>query len=211
MNFMDFEKIKRIIETGNVAFNASTASPDGRVNSLTDENEIAAYVKDLFGDKCTIAPPRFWYDVALTIDGKFYPINIKSVTGTTSDNISSKEGMFYAITGLDPQIEKITQFKSFEEKLLTNINYDSDSDYYFIIFFKRTKKIFFTSLKRVCTLTPNGNNLPFQCKWNDNKIYTTRNNKEQIDYLIKVYFEGVMKKITAHQYILNYMKVNFNE
>lgn len=209
---MDFEEIKKVIETGNVAFNASTASQDGRVNSLADEDEIAAYVKNLFGNQCEIAPPRFWYDVALTIDGKFYPINIKSVIGTTSDNISSKEGMFYAITGLDPRKEKVTPFATFEKKLFDNIDYNGDSDYYFIIFFKNTKELFFTSLKRVCTLTPNGSNLPFQCKWNDNKVYTTRNNKEQIDYIIKMYFASVMKKIEGqHKYILNYMKVKLNE
>ena len=209
---MTFEKLKQIIESGNITFNASTISQDGRVNSIKDEDKIALYIKNLFGDKCNIAPPRFWYDVALTIDGKFYPINIKSVTGKTADNISSKDGMFYAITGLDPRTEKVTPFKTFENKLLNNINYSGDADYYFVIFFKETKEIFFTSLKRVCTLTPNGSNLPFQCKWNNNKVYTTRNNKDQINYIIKVYCESVKKKIEGqHQYILNYMKVNFNE
>lgn len=207
---MKFEVLKRIIETGKVTFDASSESNDGRINSINDEGEIAKYIKDLFKNECQVAPPRFWYDVALTIDGKFYPINIKSVTGKTSDNISSKEGMFYAVTGLDPKKEKVVQFNTFEEKMIANINYDSDADYYFIIFFKDTKEIFFTSLKRICTLTPNGNNLPFQCKWNDNKIYTTRNNEEQINYLIEIYYKSVMKKVSVHQYILNYMKEKLN-
>ena len=208
---MTFETIKNIIETGENSIEASNKFNDGRINSIKDEKEIADYVKSLFGDKCVIAPPRFWYDISLTIDGKFYPINIKSVTGASQDNISSKEGLFYTVTGLDPKKENINKFSAFEEKMLNNINYDSDADYYFIIFFKTSKQIFFSSLKRVCHLVPNGNNLPFQCKWNDNKEYSTRNNKEQIDFLIQVYFESVMKKINAHNYIVQYMRRNFNE
>lgn len=209
---MIFEELKRIIETEIITFDASTISQDGRINSITDEATIALHIKNLFGDKCNIAPPRFWYDLSLTIDGRFYPINIKSVTGKTADNISSKDGMFYAITGLDPRAEKVTPFQVFENKLLNNIDYNGDADYYFIIFFKNTKEIFFTSLKRICTLISNGSNLPFQCKWNDNKVYTDRSNKDQIDYIIKMYYESVKKKIEGqHQYILNYMKVNFNE
>ena len=209
---MTFEQLKHIIETGKVTFDASVDSKDGRINSIKDESEIAAYIKNLFGDKCEIAPPRFWYDISLTIDGKFHPINIKSTTGKTIDNIGSKNGMFYAITGLDPCVEKVTPFKTFESKLLNNINYTGDADYYFIIFFKETKELFFTSLKRICTLTPNGNNLPFQCKWNDNKVYTTRNHKDQIDYIINIYCESVKKKIEQqHQIILNYMREKANE
>ena len=213
MKFMTFEELKQIIETGKNTLNPAADSDDGRINSITDEHTIALYIKDLFGeDKCQIAKPRFWYDVALTIDGKFYPINIKSTTGKDSDNISSKDGVFYAITGLDPRAEKVTPFKTFEEKLLNNIKYNGDSDYYFVVFFKDTKELFFSSLKRICVLTPNGSNLPFQCKWNDNKIYTTRNSEEQINYIINMYYESVKKKIEGqHQYILNYMKVNLNE
>ena len=208
---MTFETIKNIIETGENSIEASNKYNDGRINSLKDETEIANYIKSLFGDKCTIAPPRHWYDVSLTIDGKFYPINIKSVTGNTSDNVGGKEGLFYTITGLDPEKEKISRFSIFEEKMLNNINYDSDADYYFVIFFKTSKKIFFSSLKRICRLTTNGSNLPFQCKWNDNKEYSMRNNKEQVDFLIQTYYESVMKKINAHNYIVQYMRRNFNE
>lgn len=208
---MTFEAIKNIIETGENSIEASNKFNDGRINSIKDEKEIADYVKSLFGNKCVIAPPRFWYDISLTIDGKFYPINIKSVTGASQDNISSKEGLFYTVTGLDPKKENINKFSVFEEKMLNNINYDSDADYYFIIFFKTSKQIFFSSLKRVYHLVPNGNNLPFQCKWNDNKEYSKRNNKEQIDFLIQTYFESVMKKINAHNYIVQYMRRNFNE
>ena len=122
---MTFETIKNIIETGENSIEASNKFNDGRINSIKDEKEIADYVKSLFGDKCVIAPPRFWYDISLTIDGKFYPINIKSVTGASQDNISSKEGLFYTVTGLDPKKENINKFS-------WNIKFFAKKSYYTI-------------------------------------------------------------------------------
>lgn len=55
-------------------------------------------------------------------------------------------------------------------KLLKENLKDTEKDYYFLIINKQdTNDIFINSLKNIFTLQPNGNNLPFQIKWCDNK------------------------------------------
>lgn len=196
---MTFENIKQQIENGVVTFENAHISDDGRVNSILDEKSIIEYLKAIFPGHVVEAPQeRYWYDVALRFGDEFYPINIKSSTGESADNISSKGGLLYAVTGIDPSTRYIVPFANFEEALYDNIDYNGTSDYYFVVFFKNSHQLLFTSLKRINTLVPNGNNLPFQCKWRDNIQPTTRSNTEQIDYLISMYVQSVMKKLNSH-------------
>jgi hypothetical protein len=62
-------------------------------------------------------------------------------------------------------------YKELFKKLKEDIK-DNDADYYFLMYNKTQKNdIRIHSLKHIGTLVPNGNNLPFQCNWNDNRIY----------------------------------------
>ena len=40
-------------------------------------------------------------------------------------------------------------------------------------------------MRRLKTLTPNGNNPPFQCKWSENKEIINRSFEEAKDFLLK--------------------------
>ena len=141
--------------------NLSSQQNDGRVNSILNEDEILKIIEQKF--EIDIPSARDWAD--------FYidkiPVNIKITTTNTADNASSKKGLYYALTGQIYQGNN--QWEDYLKQLKQNIK-DTDKDYYFLVINKNnTKDIFINSLKQISTLQPNGNNLPFQIKWCDNK------------------------------------------
>jgi hypothetical protein len=203
----NIEKIEKIVKEAGV-FNLSNDHADGRLNSAFSEESIKEKLKqsaELQDIKTFLPPERFWYDIAFEIDQVFIPINIKVTKGNSADNVSSKKSMFYAFTGIDPETKSITRFSSFHEELFKNINLTADFDYYFIIVYKDTLEVKVTSLMEIETLTPNGNNLPFQCKWNGVKK-TKRNREEQIKYILSIYFESWNKKVSDFNQLKEYME-----
>ncbi len=59
-------------------------------------------------------------------------------------------------------------WEKYFQKLHKDLGKNTDRDYYFLIINKNDPKdIFINSLKGVQTLQPN--NLPFQCKWDNNR------------------------------------------
>ena len=203
-----FEDLKRYFEDFVVV--ADTSYKDGRISSINDEENLLSLIKTNPPKGYTIwdAPPRYWYDFALVNDTEFYPINIKSTTGHSVDNISSKEGMYYALTGRDPKEDRITTFENFNKKIIEYYREDTTTDYFFLVLFKKQGSLFFTSLKRLEFLTPNGNNLPFQCKWENNLKYTKRSCCEQSEYILNTYIESFMKRTPGLEYLLNWREAN---
>jgi len=135
---------------------------DGRVNSITNEDEILRIIERKFN--IDLPSARDWAD--------FYidkiPVNIKVTTTNTADNASSKKGIYYALTGKVYQGNNT--WEMYLKTLKENIS-ESNKDYYFLIINKTDNNdIFYNSLKSISSLVPNGNNLPFQIKWKDNKI-----------------------------------------
>mgnify|MGYP001039151174 CR=1 FL=1 len=146
--------------------------------------------------------------MSITTGDTFYPINIKITSGITADNISSKKGMYYALTGIRPEEEKgLDKWETFIQKLTTNYT-QSDADYYFIVCFKNTGKLMLTSLKRINSLTPNGNNLPFQCNWGQNKNVTNRSDKEQMKYIINTFINSYLKRTPALELLIQWRDAN---
>lgn len=213
---MNFNELKTLLESLSLEGSLTkTSTDDGRIQSAESEHLICDLLCNTFQDnenvKVVKAPkPRFWYDIALKINDNFYPINIKITQGQT-DNISSKKGMFYALTGLDPEtISGLSQWKKYNTVLSENFDANIDTDYYFLVYFKNTQKFLFTSLKRLDTLVPNGNNLPFQCCWNKNIEPTQRTREEQSCYIRNTFIESFKKKTSGLDILLQWEK-QFNE
>lgn len=194
------ELIKIVNELkGNVALTNTQA--DGRLNSAIDEDSVVLLVKEAcekLGYTFIEAPARFWYDFAFEVNGKFYPVNVKISTCNSADNVSSKLGMFYALTGKKPsQVKGLNQWETFMEKLFENLDYTGESDYYFLVVNKTNSEVFATSLMRVQKLTPNGNNLPFQAKWKDNMDFSERTREEAMNYVLGTFYTSWEKKCSA--------------
>jgi hypothetical protein len=187
-----------------------SATGDGRLDSAESEPIIIEHLKTLFSENNDIeiidAPrPRHWYDILIKIEGKSYPVNIKITSGGTADNVSSKEGLFYALTGMWPEkVRGLTRWTSYNTLLTENLDFSLDSDYYFIIYFKEDEIFLVTSLKRIKELTPNGNNLPFQCDWAKNDTFTNRTPEEQGEYLMEIYFQSWLKKLNGFEPLMKW-------
>lgn len=133
-----------------------------------------------------------WYDI-LAFDYLYgwLPINIKTTTTFTSDNIGNLAICVFAYTD-----EKLDIYKSYENgkmskiliKKLKNKKYNkiNKKDYYFLVFNKKNQNdIIINSLKGLTTLTPNINNLPFQVCWNKNRNFKYENINEKIKLFVK--------------------------
>lgn len=213
MNNKMFNLLKETIETTSFSNQnlIQSFNGDGRLTSAISEDLVINFLQNLFIQKnipatIEVAPMRYWYDFLIKFkDGENIPVNLKITTGNQADNISSRKGMFYALTGLSPnKVSGLERHASFNEQLLKNYNPESHTDYYFIIYFKDKENFLFTSLKRIETLIPNGSNLPFQCKWKNNFIYTKRNEKEQSDYILNTFIDSFIKKANGLNILLEW-------
>ena len=81
-------------------------------------------------------------------------------------------------------------------------------DYYFLIINKNhNQDIFYNSLKSLNKVVPNGNNLPFQIKWDENRIPSKKNFKEAKKMLL----EGLGKSIKLRADVYFIFKNYFSE
>lgn len=209
---MSFDKIKETIEDSflsNLELNHSTTG-DGRLDSAESEDVVIKHLQELFSNsdiEVEDAPPRHWYDVAFKTEDKTYYANVKITSGAQADNISSKLGLFYALTGILPTSVKgvnLNHWGPYNKKLLENLDYNCEADYYFVIYFKDSESFLVTSLKRIQTLTPNGSNLPFQCKWSENDVFSNRTLEEQSKYIMDVYYDSWLKKVAGFEPLIKW-------
>lgn len=199
-----FNKIKKIIENSDFNGELIELSSDGRINSALNEEVIYNHIVNILSTDYQLEkmPDRYWYDMSIKYKDEFFPINIKISTGNSADNASSKKGLFYAMTGIMPDnVKGINTWATFNKELSTHFDFNTDTDYYFLVYFKNDNKFLFTSMKRLNKVVVNSNNLPFQIKWKDNIEETTRNKKEQCLYLLKQFITGYKNQLKGVEYL----------
>jgi len=176
---------------------------DGRINSSINEDEI---IKSLQKKIDIIVPKsRAWYDFAVETKTDFYPVNIKITDTTHADNLNCKLGIYYALTGMLPDFPNEINWLSYFEKLKENLGTNKEKDYYFLIVNKSDDKdLFINGLKGLYKLQPNGNNLPFQCRWDENREFINRNFKKAEKFILSVFGESI--KLRAEIYF-NFKKL----
>ncbi|RVZ10691.1 restriction endonuclease [Helicobacter pylori] len=153
-------------------YHLSQPLQDGRLNSSVNEEEILNTIKDYF--PIQLPKAREWWDFSFKKNDIFYPVNIKTTTTKTADNLNGKLGIYYALCGLLPEFNNEIAWEKYFQKLHKDLGKNTDRDYYFLIINKNDPKdIFINSLKGIQTLQPN--NLPFQCKWDNNREIVQRN------------------------------------
>ncbi len=147
-------------------YHLSQPLQDGRLNSSVNEEEILNTIKDYF--PIQLPKAREWWDFSFEENKIFYPVNIKTTTTKTADNLNGKLGIYYALCGLVPEFNNEIAWEKYFQKLHKDLGTNTNRDYYFLIINKNDPKdIFINSLKGIQTLQPN--NLPFQCKWDNNR------------------------------------------
>ncbi|WP_208371744.1 restriction endonuclease [Helicobacter pylori] len=176
-------------------YNLSQPLQDGRLNSSVNEEEILNTIKDYF--PIQLPKSREWWDFSFEENDIFYPVNIKTTTTKTADNLNGKLGIYYALCGLVPEFNNEIAWEKYFQKLHKDLGKNTDRDYYFLIINKNDPKdIFINSLKGIQTLQPN--NLPFQCKWDNNREIIQRSFIESKNSILSALAKSV--KLRANIY-----------
>ncbi|MCQ2651975.1 restriction endonuclease [Helicobacter pylori] len=169
---------------------------DGRLNSSINEEEILNTIKDYF--PIQLPKAREWWDFSFEENKIFYPVNIKTTTTKTADNLNGKLGIYYALCGLVLEFNNEIAWEKYFQKLHKDLGKNTDRDYYFLIINKNDPKdVFINSLKGIQTLQPN--NLPFQCKWDNNREIVQRSFIESKNFILSALAKSV--KLRANIYL----------
>ena len=239
MNINSKEIIKEVLDTITeiISINKielSTKLSDGRLNSAKNEDEIIEFllhnkqVNDLLNKHNLLMKTpnlenennREWYDFCLESKCKmvyniFCPINLKvSLIDKAADNLSCKLGIFYALTGIEPSTINLNNgvdWEKFMEALDTYMGENNDKDYYFLVVNKKdTSDVFWNSLKCLEELVPNGNNLPFQCKWDKNRNRIERSEEEARKFILSHLVKSVELRsniqVSSDKHLKKYIK-----
>ncbi|GAA9214061.1 hypothetical protein BTM401_13850 [Helicobacter pylori] len=169
-------------------YSLSQPLQDGRLNPSVNEEEILNTIKDYF--PIQLPKAREWWDFSFEENDIFYPVNIKTTTTKTADNLNCKLGIYYALCGLLPTFNNEIAWEKYFQKLHKDLGKNTDRDYYFLIINKNDPKdIFINSLKGIQTLQPN--NLPFQCKWDNNREIIQRDFDGSKNFILSALAESV--------------------
>ncbi|WP_120969932.1 restriction endonuclease [Helicobacter pylori] len=187
-------KIAEFLRTN--PYNLSQPLQDGRLNSSVNEEEILNTIKDYF--PIQLPKAREWWDFSFEENDIFYPVNIKTTTTKTADNLNGKLGIYYALCGLLPEFNNEIAWEKYFQKLHKDLGKNTDRDYYFLIINKNDPKdIFINSLKGIQTLQPN--KLPFQCKWDNNREIVQRDFNGSKNFILSALAKSV--KLRANIYL----------
>ncbi|WRG29190.1 restriction endonuclease [Helicobacter pylori] len=177
-------------------YNLSQPLQDGRLNPSVNEEEILNTIKGHFSIQLPKA--REWWDFSFEENKIFYPVNIKTTTTKTADNLNGKLGIYYALCGLVPEFNNEIAWEKYFQKLHKDLGKNTNRDYYFLIINKNDPKdVFINSLKGIQTLQPN--NLPFQCKWDNNREIVQRSFIESKNFILSTLAKSV--KLRASIYL----------
>ena len=180
----------------------SNQSRDGRINSAFNEDEIFRLLESKFA----INHPnmRDWVDFSFYENNVFYPVNIKVSTTKTTDNLNCKLGIYYALTGKIPPFNNGVSWEIYFKTLSENLKANS-KDYYFLIINKdNPSDVFVTSLKSLESILPNGNNLPFQAKWDNNRQLIHRDFESAKAFLLGTFEESLKLRADAYLHFRTY-------
>jgi hypothetical protein len=146
-----------------------------------------------------------WYDFLIRSadDSIWLPINLKVSSLEGNDDLSSKDGVFYALTGIRPTTGMTRNWDLFCQNLAIHVKRNNClADYYYLVVQKTSPgksvgKVFWTSLLRLQRVTPNGCNPPFQCKWKENTERAAWGRQQAVDNLINVLGETFVQRAKA--------------
>ncbi|OCR17756.1 restriction endonuclease [Helicobacter pullorum] len=174
----------------------SNQSRDGRINSAFNEDEIFTLLNQNF--EINRPNMRDWVDFSFSENNAFIPVNIKVSMTKTADNLNCKLGIYYALTGQIPPFNNGVSWENYFKTLSENLQ-ENTADYYFLIINKdNPSDVFATSLKGLKSINPNGNNLPFQAKWDNNRNYIPRDFEEAKNFILNTFAESLKLRADAY-------------
>lgn len=159
-----------------------------------------------------------WYDFLVRSEDEsiWLPINLKVSSLRGRDNLSSKEGLFYALTGIRPQGGMIRNWDLFCKNMAAHVKRtECSADYYYLVVQKASAdmpvgRVFWTSLLQLQRVSPNGSNPPFQCKWRENMDRAGWSRQEAVDNLLDVVGETFVLRAKALESFKEFVAPGFS-
>lgn len=179
---------------------------DGRTNSTLYRKEIIEKLSKEFGSKINYPKVRDWFSFSFKEEGEFFPVNIKVSTMNTADNLNCRLGIYFALTGKIPPFDNEVDWEEYFKALQRDLEF-TQKDYYFLIINKNNPKdVILNSLKGLKKINPNGNNLPFQAKWSENRERVSRTYDEAKDFILRCFSQSLRLRVNAYNSFLGYFK-----
>lgn len=179
-------------------FSLSRATNDWRINSAVNEDEIKTRIKSRFTIVEARARERYDFAIQSADHTKYYYVNIKVTETTNADNLNCKLWVYYALTWRIPPFKNEVNWNDYLRHLKNDMQ-ETSEDYYFLIVNKNnTRDIFVTWLKWLSSLQVNWNNLPFQAKWDDNRVYVERTYEEAKQFLLGTFWDSLRNRADAY-------------
>ena len=141
-------------------------------------------------------PDGDWCDFVLEDNS---PVKFKIIHSGTNDSINAEQ-LLYALTGT--HIVGARNWDNLIFRLAERIDWEGDSDYYFIILDSSTGECFATSMMRLDGLRPSANKPPFQSSWRRKNCEVERPREEQIKYLIDTFGRSLRLRAIPYQTFL---------
>lgn len=199
------QNIIRLVSSGRGSARADSAANEALIGTSLRGFALGHPLFTQSGMSFEVATNGTWYDflVRSADDSVWLPINLKVSSLQGNDNLSSKEGLFYALTGIRPTGGLIRNWDLFCQNMATHVKRnDCSADYYYIVVQKASSdmpvgRVFWTSLLQLQRVTPNGSNPPFQCKWSDNTERSFWTRQQAVDNLLDVVGETFVLRAKA--------------
>lgn len=182
------EKLLDIAEwLGRKKIGLARGNENRRIDSTKSHTEILQLLQrqKAFGISPYPKATAGWYSFQVPDGGKNLSVKLKVSSFSRADNLNCKLGIYYALTGVTPAMSEATTWDRFFQMLALNLDYDCQEDFFFLVVNRLDPSdIFCNSLKGLSDIQPNGSNLPFQCKWSDNREPSQRSNQDATKYIL---------------------------
>lgn len=175
---------------------AAAASSEPRVISLLQNERRWGITNPNIGR----GHNRAEYDFKVNWEGEDIFVDIKVSKLRGADNANCKAGIYHALTGEPPENAPVP-YEHYFRKLRDNCN-PTSADFYFLVVGKNEPvgspaRAFVCALRTLAQVTPNGNNLPFQCRWIDCMRPKPRTYEEARRFLLANYRASLKKRAEA--------------
>ncbi len=189
-------KIQQFLTSDN--FSLSRTTNDWRINSAVNEDEIKERISSRFTILNARARERYDFAIQSEDNTKYYYVNIKVTETTNADNLNCKLWIYYALTWRIPPFRNEINRNDYLNHLKNDMR-ETPEDYYFLVVNKKnTQDVFVTWLKWLNSLQINWNNLPFQCKRDDNRTYINRTYEEAKEFLLGTFWASLKNRADAY-------------
>lgn len=181
-----------------------TGNENHRIDAVQSHTKIIKLLSKQFSIELPESPSS-WFSFAIAAGRRWFPVKIKVSRFSRADNLNCKLGIYFALTGIRPEFSDEIEWDGYFRLLEANLSENVSTDLLFLVVNRNNSSdVFCSSLKSIEKLIPNGNNLPFQCKWAENRDLSARSHKDATNYILEKLEQSAQLRAEAFQSFKRY-------